>query len=296
MEMTTARWWHDKRLVRVGLALFSLFGLVAWGTMASPPTRSISGPQEPVTPAAPPIEVSGRTQCILGRKFIIAPVPLHPVTEVLVEPGSRAKKGQRLVKLDDDEAQAEVRAKEAALENAQIALQEARRTLGQVEKHSEAIPEQRYHEVRVAALKAERDERAARAALESAKAELEHYEIRAQIDGVVSWLQVHPGMVSRPGTTVWGEILDLREVDVRCELTLEQLERVRIGQSAEIRKRGKKELFSTGRVIHVGISVDTKSELVAVLVRLPNPDERLRCGEPVQVRFTVGTPSVSAAR
>ena len=29
-------------------------------------------------------------------------------------------------------------------------------------------------------------------------------------------------MVSRPGTTVWGEILDLSEIDVRCELTAEQ--------------------------------------------------------------------------
>jgi hypothetical protein len=48
----------------------------------------------------------------------------------------------------------------AALESAQIALQEARRTLGQVERHLEAIPEQRYHEIRVAAPKADRDERA----------------------------------------------------------------------------------------------------------------------------------------
>ena len=296
MEMTAARWWHDKRLGRACLALFGLLVLGAWGTTASPPTSLKSGPQESVTPAALAIEVSGRTQCILARKFAIAPVPLHPVTEVLVEPGSRVKKGQRLVNLDDDEAQAEVRGKQAALENAQIALQEARRTLEQVEKHREAIPDQRYHETRVAALKADRDERAAKAALESAKAELEHYEVKAQIDGVVSWLKVHPGMVSRPGTTVWGEILDLREVEVRCELTLEQVERVAVGQSAEIRKKGKKELFSTGRVINVGISVDRKSELVSVLVRLPNPDERLRCDEPVQVRFAIGSSAVSAAK
>ena len=70
-------------------------------------------------------------------------------------------------------------AAQAAQESAQIALQEARRTLGQVERHLEAIPEQRYHEIRVAALKADRDERAAKAALESARAELEHYEVRA---------------------------------------------------------------------------------------------------------------------
>ena len=34
------------------------------------------------------------------------------------------------------------------------------------------------------------------------------------------------GMVSRPGTSTWGEILDLSEIEVRCELTLDQVERV----------------------------------------------------------------------
>jgi multidrug resistance efflux pump len=145
-------------------------------------------------------------------------------------------------------------------------------------------------------LKAEGDKRAAKAALESARAELEHYQVTAQIDGVISWLEVHPGMVSRPGTTVWGEILDLREVDVRCELTLEQVERIAVGQSAEIRKRGRKDLFGIGRVINVGIAVDSKSESVPVLARLLNPDERLRCEEPVQVRFASGSSAVSATK
>jgi multidrug resistance efflux pump len=49
-------------------------------------------------------------------------VPLHPVVDVLVEPGSRVKKGQVLVKLDDDEAQADVRNKQALLANTKIAL------------------------------------------------------------------------------------------------------------------------------------------------------------------------------
>ena len=138
-------------------------------------------------------QVTGRTQCILTKKFIIAPVPLHPVTEVLVEPGSRVKKGQALVKLDDDEPKADVRMKEAVLENTQIALKEARRYLEQSEKayHHGALREQRYHEARVGALKAEGDERAAKAALDSAKAELEHYEVQAEIEGVDSWLEVH---------------------------------------------------------------------------------------------------------
>jgi membrane fusion protein, multidrug efflux system len=243
------------------------------------------GAQEPVAPEMLVVEVAGRTQCILTRKCLIAPVPLHPVTDVLVEPGSRVKKGQALIKLDDDEAQADVRAKQAALECAELALQEARRRLAAAERpyRTGALPEQTYYEFRVAALKAEKVERAAKALLDSAKAELEHYEIVAQINGVVSWLNVHPGMVSRPGTTVWGEILDLREIDVHCALTLEQVEQVGVGQTGKVMKKGRDDVFGTGRVVFVGIAVDSKSGLVPVHLRLLNPDERLRSEEGVHV-------------
>jgi biotin carboxyl carrier protein len=174
-------------------------------------------------------EAMGRTECAPGRKGMIAPVPLHPVVEVLVNPGDRVKKGQALVKLDDDEARAEVRVKRAALENARINLNEARRYLGALEKASSSVPDVAQHKARVAALEAETLERAAEAAWESAQAELQHYVVTAPIDGVVSWLDVSPGMVSRPGTTLWGEILDLREIDVRCELTIEQADRISVG-------------------------------------------------------------------
>jgi membrane fusion protein, multidrug efflux system len=147
------------------------------------------------------------------------------------------------------------------------------------------LPEERYHAARVAALKNEMEERAAKAALESAEAEAEHFVVTAPIDGVVSWLDVHAGMVSRPGTTVWGEILDLSEIDVRCELTTEQADRVSVGQAAEVRPNGKKEGDGTGRVVFVGITADKGSGLVPVVVRLPNPNGRLRSSARLRVRF-----------
>ena len=60
----------------------------------------------------------------------------------------------------------------------------------------------------------------AQANLEASRAELEHYTVTAPIDGVVSWLDVHPGTVSRPGTTVWGEILDLSELEFISSLMI----------------------------------------------------------------------------
>ena len=264
-------------------------------TGCDPTTTSSGYPR--VTQQADPIpddpsvlEAPGRTQYVPGRKGMIAPVPLHPVVGVLVAPGDRVKKGQALVKLDDDEAQADVRAKQARLENSRIALTESRRYLGAVEKafQTGAFPEQGYHAARVAALKARMEERVAQAALDSAQAELEHFVVTAPIDGVVSWLDVHPGMVSRPGTTVWGEILDLSKIDVLCELTPEQADRVSVGRPAEVRRCGKEEA-AAGQVVFVGITADEATGLVPVIVRLSNPKGYLRGNVAVRVGLHVSS-------
>ncbi len=279
----------------IGDTAMKLFSQLALGAVLvaltgcdpiAPCPRTSPGLQQdgPIADDPSILEVPGRTEFVPGRKGIIAPVPLHPVVAVLVAPGDRVKKGQAIVKLDDDEAQADVRAKQAALENSRIGLSESRRFLGAVEKSYQAIPEQSYHAARVAALKAEMDERIAKAALESAQAELEHFVVSAPIAGVVSRLEVHPGMVSRPGTTAWGEILDLSEIDVRCELTPEQADRVSVGQAAEVRPCGKEEAVA-GRVVFVGIAADQATGLVPVIVWLSNPRERLRCNVPVRVRL-----------
>jgi len=246
------------------------------------PSRSTRG----LVAGTPFIEIAGRTQCVPSKRGIIAPVPLHPVVEVLASLGDRVKKGQTLVKLDDDEPQADVRAKDAALSSARIALAEAQRYLTEVGKlHAQgATGEQSYHSARVAALKAEQDERAALAALESSKAELEHYVVVAPIDGVICRLEVHPGTVSRPGTTIWGEIMDLSEIDVRCELSPEQAERVTVGQSAAV-QIPRKDQWENGRVVFVGLSADTNTGRVQALIRLSNAKANLRCELPVVVRI-----------
>jgi membrane fusion protein (multidrug efflux system) len=262
--------------------------LAASGTIPGPKTRSAHSIDSGVAFVASDgaIEAVGRTQCAPGRRTSIAPVPLHPVLEVLVVPGEQVKRGQILVKLDDDEAQADVRLKQALLDSAQSAANEARRFLAKARTKQAVLPEQRLHEAELAVHKAEADERAARATLDSSRAELEHYAVRAGIDGLVSGLDVHPGLVSRPGTSVWGEIVDLREIDVRCELTTRQADDgVALGQPVEVRLPDSERPLPTGRLVFIGSVADRKTGLVPVLVRLHNADLRLRSGVSLLVRF-----------
>jgi RND family efflux transporter MFP subunit len=234
------------------------------------------------------IEVLGRTQCVPRRKAIIAPAaPPHRVTEVLVAAGDRVKKGQPLIRIDDDEPQANLRGKQASLGSAEAVLAEAKCRLEASEKGHQkgAVSQEHYHDIRTAAIKAEMDAQAAKAAVEEAKAELEHFVVEAPIDGVVNWLDVYRGTVSRPGTTVWGEILDLSEIDVLCDLAPEQVDQLTVGQSALVRTAGNKSISGKGQVVFIGLSADKSTGLVPVLVRLPNPEGRLRCEISVQMQF-----------
>jgi RND family efflux transporter MFP subunit len=205
--------------------------------------------------------------------------------------GDRVKKGQPIVKLDDDEPQADVRSRKALLEGARATLKEARRLAARAEKSylQGGVPEATYFAMQTAALKAEHDERAAVAALESSQAELEHYTVVAPIDGIISRLDVHIGTVARPGTTVWGEILDLSELDARCSLTPEQADLLRVGSPAEV-------LCGSARVacqvINIGIAADPTTGLVPALVRFPNDKCTLRCGVPVRIRFPATRPAL----
>ncbi len=243
------------------------------------------------------IEVLGVTQCVPGRRASIAPVPLHPVVEVKVAPGDYVKKGQLLVKLDDDEARGDVRAKQAQLESAQYSAAEARRFLAKAQAKQAVLPEQRLREAELAVRKSEADERAARAALDSSQAELEHFSVSAGIDGVVSWLDVYPGLVSRPGTSVWGEIVDIRELDVRCEVTPEEADFAALGEQVELRTADGKHALPLGRVIYIAPIADPKSHKVPILVRIHNHDQRIRSGVSVAMRFApLGVDKLTADR
>jgi multidrug resistance efflux pump len=301
-----------------------------------------SGPTPEIQAGEPESEsgwLPGKSQPAPGHVAKIAPAALHPVVEVKVAVGDRVKKDQELVKLDDDEPQADVRAKKAACEELEATLarlreeprqeeqNEARASLASLKAasaearqvyqrleplfRSGAIAEQRYHEARHSLAKVEADEAAATARLarlqkrpferevaelqarikaaeetvKGAEAELEHYTVVAQIDGIVSSLQVCPGMVSRPGTAEWGEILDLSVIDVRCEVTSEQADGLRVGQLAEIRLNGRSASPLAGKIASIGIAADQKTGRIPVLVRLDNPDNRLRCYVDVKVRF-----------
>jgi multidrug efflux pump subunit AcrA (membrane-fusion protein) len=250
---------------------------------------NVPGPRaQPNVPGpTAPLEVAGRTRCMLARRGIIAAAILRPVVEVLVGPGDRVTKGQVLIKLFDLEPQAKIRAREKELRSIEARAEYSRRNLDLVEKSLQtgALPGTSYNDVRSTALYYDSQKLAAEAELALAQAELKLYTVTATIDGEVAWLDVSPGTVSWPGALIWGEIVDLRELDVRFELWPVQADQLAVGQSAEVRLDGKAEAAATGKVVLVGKVADRNSGLIPITVRVANPQGRLRAEVPVKVRF-----------
>ena len=224
---------------------------------------------------------------MLSHRGIISSPILRPVVEVLVGPGDHVTKGQVLIKLYDLEPQAKIRAREKELKSIEAKAQYARKNLENADRSRStgAMPENVYNDIRATALSYEAQVPAAQAELSLAESELRLYTVTAAIDGEIAWLDVSPGTVTWPGSLVWGEVVDLRELDVRCELSSDQVERVAVGQSAEVRLDGKAEAAGTGKVVFIGKVANRSTGLVPVVVRMPNAQERLRAEIAVKVRF-----------
>ncbi|MBS0208645.1 MAG: efflux RND transporter periplasmic adaptor subunit [Planctomycetes bacterium] len=126
--------------------------------------------------------------------------------------------------------------------------------------------------------------KAAEAELEAVEAELEHYVVYASIDGIVCWLDVTPGTVSRAGTKVWGELVDLREVDVQVELTPKQLSQVDLSQPIEVRL-GELGTVWPAQFVFAAPAANRTSGKIPVTLRVKNSGEPLRCHLPVTVEF-----------
>ena len=83
---------------------------------------------------------------------------------------------------------------------------------------------------------------------------------------------------------------------MRCELSPVQVERVAVGQSAEVWLDGKAEAAGTGKVVFIGKVANRNSGLVPVVVRVANDQGRLRAEVPVKVRFSIGKGEMTAGR
>ena len=221
---------------------------------------AISGTLEPKVDAKLRAEISGA------------------VDRTFADEGMRVRRGMLLARIDDSavrdaylSAKSAVRTAEAALKNAQRNAERASRLA-----KAGALPERDLETALWNATNAEGALADAQARLASAEKQLDHTQVRATIDGVVSERQVAAGDVVQVGSAMF-TIVDLRTLRLEATVPVEELGRLRQGSPVEFGVAGFDRQF-TGRIERINPAVDAATRQVRIYVNVPNTEQSLVAG------------------
>ncbi|MDZ7374369.1 MAG: efflux RND transporter periplasmic adaptor subunit [candidate division KSB1 bacterium] len=256
-----------------------------------------------------------------GRTRARQSVSIHPhsngfLTEVRVRDGQQVQRGEVLFRLDDRQAQLQVRearddvlraevefgllraeAREAG-DSAIVASRYAGVGLSEEEfRHIEdqyragKITESAYERARIERDIARifsgssRDEMmavksglaAAFARLKHAELELDYTIIRAPFSGTVGHVRVSPGQWVSPSQELC-KLVDLSTLEFDAEVLESEIGQVRIGAGVEVRFSAYPDTAFKGRVTGINPVLNEESRTYTVLVELPNPRGKLLDG------------------
>lgn len=197
------------------------------------------------------------------------------VRQLLVEEGARVKKGQVLVRLQDEEQR-------TALAKIQSQLDKAKREYERQKKMyaSELISEQAFTQATF-------DVEQLDLAKEEAERQLSYTEVRAPISGTVTRRLVGLGDHVVPNQHLF-DLVDFDSIVARVHVPEKELPRLRVGQSVRISAPALGGEAVTARVTLLSPVVDPKSGTIKATVKVPN-HPGLRPGMYVDVTLVTTT-------
>lgn len=188
--------------------------------------------------------------------------------------GAHVKKGDVLLELDSDTAQAELADARAQL---QLDQQNYNRIKGLVDKGYGARKDLEQAQAKLAT---------ARASLTRTERVLEERQVLASFDGVVGRFSYSVGAFVSPGdviTKLWNEAT--LYVDVRVPES--DVARIRAGMVFDVQDGITEALLGNGVVTFISPEIETKTRSVLVRGEIPNADHSLRAGLFIAVSLTV---------
>lgn len=202
------------------------------------------------------------------------------VTSIRFEEGQEVRRGQVLVRLDQNEFEARVRAARAAAKRARARASNLERRLQRNDSllAAGAISPQTHDDVRTEHESAEAALEEAEANLEVAEQRLEDATIRAPFDGRVGARSFHRGDYVQVGQSLF-TLVDDAPLEVRFSVPERYLGHLRVGSPVRISVRSRPGRAVRGSVSFVSPYVDSGSRSVDLEARIPNPASELRAGQ-----------------
>src|SRR5690606_14135989 len=210
------------------------------------------------------------------------------VTALHVDVGQPVRKGEVLLELDHRSLDSELQQAQAALSEAEAAVDLARANLarGELLVKDKYISASQLDELRAARTRAEAQRNTARAARDAAQLRRDFAELRAPADGIISARLVQPGQVVAAGTELLRLIRDGR-LEWRAELAEDELALVEPGATVLLPASGG---TVSGRIRAVSPGVDAQTRTGTIYADLPRPvpESPLQPGSYVEGRIVTG--------
>ena len=255
--------WHEAVLGHLGLV---------------PPPRERPPPAvEVVSAQAGDLELTVATVGTLTafEAVRITPEVSGHIAAIHFDEGARVAAGDLLIELVDDEPRARLDSAEAALRDARLAFDRARRL-----RDSGAVSE-----AELDRLEAQFD--AARAARDLAAAQLARHRLEAPFAGHMGLRQASPGALVTPGTGI-ATLYAIDPLQLRFSLSGRLLDALRPGLQVRARSDAFRGETFDGEIRRVAPEIDPATRQVTVEAILPNADGRLRPGLFVDVEVILG--------
>lgn len=284
-EPRAPRPFYKRQRVLLGIALLALIAAgIALALRAGAPSASAErAPQIPlvsfVIPAKAPVATNVTfTGAIAARHDL--PIGVEEggrIAAVLVEAGDRVRRGQVLARLDTSVVVSQVASLRAQLEQARAEAVLAKNELGRAEQIADSVGALSQSEVdRRRSEVATRNARvqAALAQLAEQQARLGRTEIRAPADGIVLTRTAEVGQTATPGGPALFRLGRGGEVEMRGQVSEQDLPKLEVGQPARVRITGVTDVFE-GKVRLLGAVIDPQTRLGEIRVALePHPNLR----------------------
>ncbi len=311
---------RNRKVVLIGAGALAL--VVFFVAANLKPKTSSRGPEVKIEPVATRkieswVRAPGKVQPV--SKVQVSSNVMGRVAEVAVKEGQRVRRGDLLLRLDDEryrslvhQYRAQIESGEAQTTLAEAEQREAQQNLGRTEKlaaqglasDQDLVGARTRAEVAAARVKAAREDvRRARAALEQGEKDLRETIFVAPMDGVVTALNIEAGenvitgTMNNPGTVIL-TLADLSAMEVVADVDETDVVRVATGQRTRVTVDAFPDTTIEGIVTRVGQSgrgtggdsgVAQEATNFEVAVLLADPPADLRPGMNADVEILTGS-------
>lgn len=209
------------------------------------------------------------------------------IRSVEVHEGSKVKQGQLLLSIDPTEIQAQLAEAEARVTQSQAQLAEAEADLQRYQAlyDQKMISVDRFRKAELALNLARGEERAAQAALNRVKVQMQYANIHSPVSGIVVTRQKQAGDIATPGAALL-TIENPDNVVVRTFVKEQHIQHIRIGDQASVSIEAAG-LTTSGTITQIVPSADPGTHSYLVKITLAEHGQA-RTGMFARIKFDMG--------